>query len=138
MMKTEAENLAERFMGVNRAKFARDFDVPGKGAMIYQHITGMKPISIECAIAYARGFNCSIAEISPSVAERLAKIPAIFSEQTINAPTNITPLKPPPEPLIAELLGLAQRMSPDGLQRLIGAAAVLAEQFPRAKTNHAQ
>ena len=66
----EAENLKRRFEGVkSRARFARNFRVPGGGSMIYQHINGLRPISMECAIAYANGFGCTLSEIS----ERLAK-----------------------------------------------------------------
>ena len=43
--------------------------------MIYQHINGLRPISPEAAKAYAKGFNCSIEEISPSVAETLKVSP---------------------------------------------------------------
>ena len=49
----EAAALRERFQGVNRAAFARDHEVKGGQAMIYQHITGRRPISIEAAMAYA-------------------------------------------------------------------------------------
>ncbi len=71
----DAERLAERFKSIpNRAKFARDFSVPGGQAMIYQHINDLKPISIEAAIAYANGFGCSIAEISPTIMATLKKV----------------------------------------------------------------
>jgi hypothetical protein len=64
----EAKRLAARFQGVNRAAFARDFKVKGGQSMIYQHITGRRPISIEAAQAYARGFDCPLEEISPRLA----------------------------------------------------------------------
>ena len=64
----EAAGLRERFQGVNRAAFARDHEVKGGQAMIYQHITGRRPISIEAAMAYAAGFNCKLEEISPRLA----------------------------------------------------------------------
>lgn len=69
----EGKRLASLFAkyGVrNRAEFARDFGVPGGGAMIYQHVTGRKPISLEAGKAYARGFGCSLNEVCP----RLAKL----------------------------------------------------------------
>ncbi len=40
--------------------------------MIYQHIKGIRPISLEAAKAYARGFRCSLAEISPRLAQEIA------------------------------------------------------------------
>lgn len=68
----EAKQLRARFTGVNRAKFARDFNVPGGDAMIYQHINGIKPISLDAAFAYATGFNCKLSEISERLAEKIA------------------------------------------------------------------
>lgn len=64
----EARELAKRFANVNRAEFARTHGVPGGAAMIYQHITGRRPISLEAAMAYARGFNCQLESISRRLA----------------------------------------------------------------------
>lgn len=68
----EAKALSERFASVNRAQFARDFQVKGGQAMIYQHINGLRPISLEAALSYARGFKCSLNEISARLAQELA------------------------------------------------------------------
>lgn len=67
----EAAHLRERFEGVNKAKFARDHAVPGAGAMIHQHMKGLRPISLECAIAYAKGFGVELAEEDFRQAEEL-------------------------------------------------------------------
>lgn len=40
--------------------------------MISQHVNGRRPISVEAAIAYARGFQCSIEDISPRISNTLA------------------------------------------------------------------
>ena len=64
----EAERLKARFENVNRAEFARDYHVPGGQAVVYQHITGRRPISREAALAYATGFGCNLEEISPRLA----------------------------------------------------------------------
>jgi len=61
----EAENLGRRFSGINKAKFARDHKVRGGASMISQHISGNRPISLDAAVAYARGLGCTLAEISP-------------------------------------------------------------------------
>lgn len=68
----EAERLRARFEGVNRAKFARENSVPGGGSMIHQHTKAIRPISLECAIAYAKGFRVDLAEISPRLALEVA------------------------------------------------------------------
>lgn len=74
----EAQRLASRFTGVNRAKFARTYGVPGGQVMVYQHITGRRPISLEAAEAYARGFGCSLEEISPRLAKEASKAVAML------------------------------------------------------------
>ena len=69
----EAERLAARFDGVNQAKFARDFKVPGGASMVSQHIKGRRPITLEAATAYMNGFGCDLADISPRLAEQIRK-----------------------------------------------------------------
>lgn len=64
----EARRLAERFVGVNQAEFARLHKVGGGKSMVSQHIKGRRPISHEAAIAYAQGFNVPLREISPRIA----------------------------------------------------------------------
>ncbi len=66
----EAKRLAARFAHVNRSGFAREYKMPGGPEMIYQHLQAMRPISMEAAIVYARGFGVRLSEISP----RLAKV----------------------------------------------------------------
>lgn len=68
----EARRLAERFRAIqNRAQFGRDIGL--SQAMIYQHINGVRPISIDAARKYANGFGCAIEDISPSAVEEARK-----------------------------------------------------------------
>lgn len=67
-LEEEAANLRARFEGVNRAEFARTYALKGGQSMIYQNITGRRPISMEAALTYARGFGCSLEDISPRLA----------------------------------------------------------------------
>ncbi len=76
----EAENLRARFQGVNRAAFARDHHVKGGQAMIYQHITGRRPMNLEAATAYAAGFGCNLGEISPRLAAEAGRAAALSAE----------------------------------------------------------
>lgn len=39
----------------------------------YQHIAGLKPISLQAAVAYASGFGCTLADISPAMAAEIDK-----------------------------------------------------------------
>lgn len=77
----EAERLKARFDGVNRAKFARDNNMPGGQAMIYQHIRAVRPISLDAARIYAKGFGISIDEISPRLAAEIADAAAYAGAQ---------------------------------------------------------
>lgn len=67
----EAERLKARFTNVNRAEFARLYEIKGKDAYIYQHITARRPITLDAALAYAKGFNVSLEEISPRLAKEV-------------------------------------------------------------------
>lgn len=82
----EAKRLAARFanLGMSREEFAREFGIKGKGAMIYQHITGRKPISLEAGIAYAKGFGCTLKDISPRLAKMVEPIAPENPEVTIS------------------------------------------------------
>lgn len=72
----EAENLTAKFSAIkNQAEFARTFKVPGGASMINQHMSGHRPIGLEAAIAYARGFNCALSEISPRLTELFESAP---------------------------------------------------------------
>lgn len=69
-----AKNLDARFealkasTGMTKAQFAKEFKVPGGASMISQNVSGARPISLAQARAYARGFNCSLADISQTFA----------------------------------------------------------------------
>lgn len=75
----ECERLAARFANIqNRTAFARENNCPGKddrarGSIIYSHITARRPISMASAIAYAKGFGCTLADISQRLAKEARK-----------------------------------------------------------------
>lgn len=77
----EAENLAKLFKGVNKAEFARTYQVPGGASMLSQHVSGHRPISMEAAVAYARGFNLPLNKISPRLAEIFESVTYIESDE---------------------------------------------------------
>ncbi|WMD20895.1 S24 family peptidase [Achromobacter seleniivolatilans] len=112
----EAAALRARFEGVNRAAFARDHHVKGGQAMIYQHITGRRPIGIEAAMAYAEGFGCPLAAISPRLAAETQKA-ASLSAATPVAATAAESAWPFPSVSASLIRGLAD----DQLKRLEGA-----------------
>ncbi|EMR4172052.1 hypothetical protein R2537_007083 [Pseudomonas aeruginosa] len=120
----EAAALRKRFEGVNRAAFAREHQVKGGQAMIYQHITGRRPISIEAAMSYAAGFKCSLEEISPRLAMEAQKAAALSSEPSAptTAPSHVWPFS-----TIAESEVLA--LPPAKLNALEGAIALAIAQL---------
>lgn len=142
----EADNLQQLFKDVNRAEFARDHKVPGGQSMIYQHITGRKPISLDCAVAYAIGFNRPLTDISPRLAEVVSRLPVNANHQpnrpsfAANQPmaaaytANVSQLPVNP-PLIKELLEVAGHLNDSGMHRLIERAESLRERFSKDLAN---
>lgn len=127
----EAEALARRFKGRNRAAFARETKFPGGQAMIYQNITGRKPISLDGVIAYANGFGCPIADISRHWAQVISSLPVFAMEAPNHYGENIMPIPVPrPDPLLSELISIAGSLSDVGLAILVGRAQEIAIQHP--------
>ena len=73
----ESEKLRVRFKNlkaeknIGQAEFARSNDVPGGPSLLSQHIKNRRPMNLEAARVYAKGFGCSIAEISPRLGKEL-------------------------------------------------------------------
>lgn len=61
----------KRTTGMSQAEFARTYKVPGGASMLNQHTKGHRPISLAAALAYAKGFQCELADISPRLAKTL-------------------------------------------------------------------
>jgi len=115
--------------------------------MIYQHITGRKPISLECAIAYAIGLDKPLSAISPRLAEVVQRIPkeiepyqpAKATRLSVNESSNVS-LFPPRDfsPTTLEIAKIADTMNRDGQLMLLGQAQLLSSQHPRNKANSAE
>ncbi|WNV05817.1 hypothetical protein RP726_05210 [Candidatus Methylospira mobilis] len=75
----EADALKKRFdtlkkeKKMGRAAFAKKFSVPGGDAMIYQHINGIRPMNMDAALAYIKGFGCTLEDLSPRLAREARK-----------------------------------------------------------------
>lgn len=83
----EAKNLARLFKDVNQAAFAREHAVPGGASMVSQHIKGRRPINMDAALAYMKGFGVTLAEISPRLADQMSKALRELNEsKTLPAP----------------------------------------------------
>lgn len=71
-MEVEAERLRRRFESIsNKAKFARQYKVPGGASMLSQHLSGHRPMNLAAATAYATGFGVPLEKISPRLASQV-------------------------------------------------------------------
>lgn len=61
----------------NHAAFARDCGLPGGKSMLSQHLAATRPISLECAVAYALGLGRPLADISPRLAGIIDLLPDV-------------------------------------------------------------
>lgn len=78
----DAKRIAKLLRGRNVSSFVREWGMPGGTAMVQQHKTGKRPISLDAAIVYARAFNRSIYEISPSLAEKFRDVSIFPGEKS--------------------------------------------------------
>ena len=76
--------LRDSLPRVSQAQFARDYEMPGGASMITQHLKGTRPIGMEHAIAYAKGFRCSLDEISPRLAKMVIDGQAVLRPATVD------------------------------------------------------
>lgn len=123
-LEEEAERLKERFAAVgNRAEFARLHKVPGGQAMIYQHLTARRPMSMEAARCYAEGFGVSLEEISPRLAEeakkslRVSKLSSVVESAFPKAPVEVPLEKVVPDSFSAETIQRALIALEEGLEQ---------------------
>lgn len=60
----------ERVKGITQAEFGAEHGIGTQG-MVWQYLNGHTPLSLEAAARFARGLQCTIADISPSMAKAL-------------------------------------------------------------------
>lgn len=128
---SEARRLDERMKAIsNIAAFCREHGKPLSPAMIYQHRKGLKPISLDAAVVYARAFGCALDDISPRLAAMVAAVPI---HSGAGYPTaKITRLQTAePSNMLEELTAMCDGINERGLAELIGAARVIAKNHPR-------
>jgi len=111
--------------------------------MVSQHTKAQRPISLECAVAYAIGLAKPLEEISPRLSAMIDSLPSVPPSlkagelEKSGYSSNVTPLPTPNRPMLSELASIAARISDRGLAQLIERAIALAEQHPLPKPNHA-
>lgn len=127
----------------NFAAFARRYEIPGGKSIISQHLNKVRPISLECAVAYAIAFCKPLELLSRRLADLIARLPATSSAQALQAQEGppaayLQPRAPQAtRPLENELIQVAAKLSDRGMHLLIDYAEQLAERHPRPRANHA-
>lgn len=66
--------------GVTQAQFARRIGLGGGASMLSQHCSGNRPISLDAALAYAKGFGVSLRDISPRLADLVTEASALMGD----------------------------------------------------------
>lgn len=146
----EGEALRKRFddlkrtQGISRAKFAKDHGLNGGDSMVYQHITGHRPMSMEAAIAYAKAFTCELHEISPRLAEEAKQMAAAIgsndekSKEVVkqeDSPKATAVIKPKTrrQDRIEMIVTLLHQTDLEGLAAVLEHARLAAKEYPIAK-----
>lgn len=121
----EAERLKSRFAHINRAAFARDNNLKGGQALIYQHINGVRKISREAALTYAKGFGVKLEEISPRLAKEAREV--VAQNQPYKSMEDMqyvafTATKIQQHPLIKQVIDLMEDTDDQGKEAILVAA----------------
>lgn len=114
---------------ISRAEFARRYNVPGGDTMIYQHISGLKPISMEAGLAYAKGFGCSLAEISARLDKEASRLTMLVGTTDTGYAVNVEPVQAERQqyPIISWVQAGAWRQIVDAYPRGWGESMVFAQ-----------
>jgi len=142
---TEADNLRRLFDGINRKEFAKTHKLPGGASMVYQHLTGRRPISLIAASAYAKAFGVPLSTIS----ERLANLAGETAQpgnvlqgcsaEYIGArAANVKPLIQPEDPDIAEVVRMMRETDSRGRAMALAAVRVALNGHENSVKNAAQ
>lgn len=115
--KQEASRLSAKLSEINVSKFAREFNVPGGGSMVYQHATGRRAISLKAGLAYAKGLGCPLEEISP----RLALLAQNVRNSTENVQLHSRMLTEREHQVLDLFAGLTARQQAEEIRRLVEA-----------------
>ena len=60
----------ERVKELTQGEFGKKFGIGTQG-MVWQYLSGRRPLNVEAAAKFARGLSCTIFDISPEMAEEL-------------------------------------------------------------------
>lgn len=104
--------LFNKRAGMSQQEFAERFGLGTQG-MVWQYLSGYRPLNYEAAAKFAKGLNCRIDDFSPEMAESLrAEILPVLGRTAVKAAILIALLLPP---LIADRAEAAILKSSDQL-----------------------
>lgn len=140
----EGAELRKRFddlkksKGISRAAFARENGLKGGDSLIYQHITGHRPMSIDAAIIYAKAFGCELSEISPRLAIEVNEMALAVKGDDVKSDAKSSPIldfaKSSPSVGMKELITLAGQLDTLRLGMLVKTARDLVAEMPAKQT----
>ncbi|MGB4064224.1 MAG: hypothetical protein WBK19_10405 [Azonexus sp.] len=125
----EGEELRKRFeilkkeRGISRAEFARTWKLKGGDSMINQHITAHRPMNMDAAVIYAKGFGCDLKDISQRLALEAAESASVLHIKT----------KTVRESRIDSIIFLLNETDDFGLVAMLEKAKDVARDYPLAK-----
>lgn len=69
--------------GISQLKFGSEFDI-GNQSMVFQYLTGKRPLNINVAKKFATGLSCKIDEFSPTLAKKIAAASLQIEQTDLN------------------------------------------------------
>ena len=133
---------------MSQEEFGHKYGVGGQ-AMVWQYISGHRALGAEAAAKFAKGLNCTIADISPSLAAAIkaqvrklntdilpilgaGDIVAGNGERDIGVPTDVVRERFINENEELELIRTFRRTSPKGQAEILNAARTMRTLYPLA------
>lgn len=116
----EADHLNQRFTASKTAKssFAKLHGIKGGAAMIYQHTRGLRPLNLEAAMAYARGFGVPLEEISPRLALIAAESNTVMSPEGAAAAKEINEVRSTYPLQVQQVIEMMMNTDEEGRDRI--------------------
>lgn len=96
---TDADRLRKLYeerapANMSQAEFGTVYGI-GSKAMVWQYLSGHRPLNFEAAAKFARGLSCTIADISPEMARKLkAEIFPVLGKVSVKAAMALVGIPP--------------------------------------------
>lgn len=114
------------------AEFARKIHLPGGKSMLNQHLQCSRPISLECAVAYAIGTKKPLQVISERLAKIIDSLPksiAVPENQVCEPPVAVYHLPQNENGAVREIIDIARQLDDRGKNILLQTARAVASEM---------